>query len=117
MDEDRALLARGVLGGAIAILLHLKNGWWLDAGDRVAQMLITLGVAAVIVGMWKHGTAPAYLRVAQLWIGFVLTSSLILFTIGPGSIFPIVLIGIVLLSLGAVLGGALIGTLRDRFIR
>ena len=115
MTGTRATLYRGLLGGAIAIILHLKNGWWLDAGDRLAEMLIALGVAAVIVGLWRHDKTPAYLRVAELWVAFVITSSLVLFTIGPGSIFPIVLIAIIVLSLVAVLGGAIVGTLRDKY--
>lgn len=113
MTGERATLYRGLLGGAIAVVLHLKNGWWLDAGDRIVEMLIVLGLAAVIVGLWRDGKTPAYLRVAGLWVGFVIASSLVLFTIGPGNIFPIVLIGIAVLSFGAVLAGAIIGVLRE----
>ena len=112
-----AMWFSGLLGAAIAIVIvmQLKNGWWLDAGDRIAEMLIVLGVAAVFVGLWKNPKVPAHLRVALLWVGFMITSSLILVIIGPGTIFPIVLIGIAGLSLGAVLAGGLVGIVRERF--
>ena len=106
------MLQRGLIGFLIAISMHAKNGWWLDGGDRVREMLIVLAIAALIVGFWWT-PMPVYRRSVQLWAGFMVGTTVTLFVIGPGNIFPIVLGFAALLSAVAVLVGSIAGMVRE----
>jgi uncharacterized membrane protein len=73
-----------VTGAAVAVALHLALGWWLDAGSRVA---ITLAVVCATTAILAHTLAEA----VALWVGLSVAWTVILFAIGPGTIFPIVI--------------------------
>jgi hypothetical protein len=78
------------LGLALAIVMHfIGGGWWLDTNDRVVNTSGALAVLAFGVGaLWPKRT---WLPALHLWIGFMAGMAAILFIIGPGNIFPIVL--------------------------
>jgi hypothetical protein len=103
---------RALIGFSIAVVMHLKNGWWLDASWRIREMLIVLGIAAVIVSVWK-AREPAYKRAGALWVGFMVGVALILVVSGGSTLFPIVLVVAAGFSALAVLPGGLVGTVRD----
>lgn len=89
-------LTPATVGLCIAIAMNAR-GWWLDDGTRVRNMLIVLVVAALIVGFVGDAKSTVRREIA-LWIGFVIGMSIVLFAIGPGTIFPIVI------AIGAFLG-------------
>ena len=103
------------LGLAIAIGMHLKNGWWLDASMSVWQMIVVLSAAAFIVCVTTaEPMRPA--RAAELWGGFMLTSIVILMVfLGGGNLFPIVIAFASGLSAFAVGAGFILGSLVQMF--
>jgi hypothetical protein len=78
------------LGVVVAVVMQFAGGgWWLDTHDRV---VITAGVLA-IVACAVGGLSPkrTWWPAIHLWTGFMVGITVILFIIGPGNIFPIVL--------------------------
>ena len=99
------------VGMFIAIVMN-TGGWWLDDGTRLRNMLIVLAVAALIVGFVgdpKHTTR----RETTLWLGFVVGMAGVLFAIGPGTIFPIVIV----MGAGLAAVSILVGTIPAFFRR
>ena len=88
-----------VIGAAAAFGLHLYHGgWWLDAGERVVVTLAAVAVVTVLVG-------ATGLTAAAFGAGVAGGMTAILFAIGPGNLFPIVIaVGTTLIAL-AVLAG------------
>ena len=81
-----AILAFALVAGAVsAVVSQLLTGWWLDSGRGVALMMAMLCVLSNAL-VWFDRRAPL-----ALWVGMINATTVILFTIGPGSIFPIVL--------------------------
>jgi hypothetical protein len=73
------------LGIALACAVQFTVGWWLDApGSSVA---LILAVVCVTTAIAAHTLAEA----VALWAGLSVGWTVILFVIGPGNIFPIVL--------------------------
>jgi len=83
-------LIPAALGILIAIAMNMR-GWWLDDGTRVRNMLIVLAIAALIVGFVGDPKRTTQ-RETTLWLGFVVGMTGVLFAIGPGNIFPIVIV-------------------------
>jgi hypothetical protein len=84
--------------------LSRSPGWFLNTGEGVALVGIALGVTAVIVGF--AGGVRAAVAFA---LGAVAAMAATLFVIGPGSVFPIVLVvGTVVIGC-AVAAGSLVG--------
>jgi hypothetical protein len=87
------------LGVAVAVVLHFYHGgWWLDAGQRVLATLVAVAVITVFVGAtWRKAVA--------FGAGVVGGMTGILFVIGPGSIFPIVIaIGSTMIAIAVFVG-------------
>ena len=89
-------------GAVIALGLHLVDGWWLDSAERVRHTTIALIVAASIGGLFW----PNDHRVPRgIWVGFNTAKILVLFEIGPGNLFPIVIfIGALLSAINISIG-------------
>jgi hypothetical protein len=112
----KSVLAITLAGGIAAAFAQrfTPTGWWLDSGQGVvvtSVVLILLAVpigAAALSGPWQPRSA---VWPSALWAGANIGLTVVLFTIGPGTIFPIVLVfgaGISALAVGA---GSLIGML------
>lgn len=97
------------VGLAIAIVMYGINGWWLDAGERVRDMLVVLGVAGFGVGSWRSW--PQWQSAGDLWLGFMVGSAGISLIIGPGNLWPIVIVLAGALSAAAIWGGWAVGAL------
>jgi hypothetical protein len=104
-----------LLGGIAAALVQplTPTGWWLNSGRGVVITALTLAVLAALVaaalkGPFRSREAAA---VAALWAGANIGMAVMLFRVGPGTIFPIVLAmgaGISALAVGV---GSLAGAL------
>jgi hypothetical protein len=72
--------------------------WFLNSGRGVALTTAVLGVAAVLAAVaWARDQSDANAHALNLAIGAALAMGLTLLAIGPGTIFPIVLLlGLVL---------------------
>jgi hypothetical protein len=96
-------LVPGAIGMLIAVVLNIR-GWWLNDGSRVRNVLIVLAIAALIVGFVGDPKRTIRREIA-LWVGFVVGMTAVLFAIGPGTIFPIVIaIGASLAALAILMG-------------
>ena len=82
-----AKLALAFVAGVIAaVASQLSTGWWLNSGHGVAVMMAMLCALSIAL-VWFDRMAPV-----ALWVGMINTTVVILFLIGPGSIFPIVMV-------------------------
>ena len=91
-----ALLLGAIAAAAIQPLM--PTGWWLNSGTGVAlASLVLFALAAIVCDPESHRSAIA------LWIGTILGTSAMLFRVGPGTIFPIVVV------FGAIWSAAMIG--------
>jgi hypothetical protein len=92
------LLPQIAAGAAVALALHLYQGWWLDAGQRVLVTVAAIAVTTMVVGATVPKTAAFGAGVAGGMIA-------ILFAIGPGNLFPIVIaIGTTMIALAVLTG-------------
>jgi hypothetical protein len=73
-------------GVAAAIVSQMVTGWWLNSGRGVAFMMAMLCALSVAL-VWLDWIAPL-----ALWAGMVNATIVILFWIGAGNIFPIVIV-------------------------
>lgn len=92
------LLPQIAVGVAVASALHLYQGWWLDAGPRVGVTMVAVAVSSLVVGAtgWKA---------AAFGVGVAGGMTAILFAIGPGNLFPIVIaIGTTMIALAVLTG-------------
>ena len=98
-----AILAFALVAGAVsAVVSQLLTGWWLDSGRGVALMMAMLCVLSIAL-VWFDRRAPL-----ALWVGMINATIVILFRIGPGSLFPIVLVFAATLSVLAIVPGWLL---------
>jgi hypothetical protein len=106
-----------VLGLVIAIAVYvLRGGWWLDSGDRVRDTLIALAAVSFSLGAFFYRSDPKWHPGRDLWIGFMVGITIVLFAIGPGTIFPIVLfIGGALSGVAVLAGYGVATVLRAAF--
>jgi hypothetical protein len=81
-----AILAFALVAGVIsAFVSQTLTGWWLDSGRGVALMMATLCALSIAL-VWFDRRAPL-----AVWVGMINATIVILFAIGPGTIFPIVM--------------------------
>jgi hypothetical protein len=99
-------------GAAVAAALHAWGGWWLNSGASVLRTVVVLLVAGIFAGLGRSDNAVV--RACALWAGANVSFAAILFTIGPGTIFPIVLAVGALISAASVTGGVGLGFLIRR---
>ena len=112
----RKPVAIALVGGIVVAVAQrfTPTGWWLNSGQGVASVCLVLVLLAVPIGAsalsWPLQPRSA-LGLVALWAGTNLGMALVLFSVGPGTIFPIVLVfgaGISAIAVGA---GFLLGAL------
>jgi hypothetical protein len=109
-------LAIALVGGIVAAFSQrfTPTGWWLNSGQGVAIIVLVLSLLAVPVsaaaGSWPW-QSRSVVWPGALWAGANIGLAIVLFRVGPGNIFPIVLVvgaGISAIAVGA---GSLFGAL------
>jgi uncharacterized membrane protein YdfJ with MMPL/SSD domain len=117
----KSFLALSLLGAGAAIGAQwlVPTGWWLNTGQgvAVASLVLALLAAAIAVQPARPLSSASLRRPVALWAGANIGLALVLFRVGPGNIFPIVLAfgaGISALAVGA---GSLIGVLSRLALR
>jgi len=98
-----------IAGLSTAILTQPTDGWWLDSPRGVLLTLTSLFLVSVLVGRVQLGSRS--LRAAALWGGAMAGLCVCLWWIGPGTIWPIVLVVAAGLTGSAVAGGSVVGWL------
>ena len=101
------------LGFAVVAMLHAVGGWWLNSGTGVLRTVLVLLPLGVFAALWRSGSP--WVRACALWAGAISGSTVVLFSIGPGTIWPIVLAFAAAITAGAVFGGAFVGFAATRF--
>jgi hypothetical protein len=104
-----------VLGVLAIIALQTIGGWWLDSGQRVLRACVIFFAIGLVVGLWR--SQEAWNRAAALWAGAIAGSTGVLFRIGPGNLWPIVLVFAAAISGGAVFAGTALGLALKRRAR
>ena len=104
-----------VLGFAIVAASYVVGGWWLNSGTGVLRTVLGLLALGVFAALWRSGSP--WIRACALWAGAISGSGVILFSIGPGTIWPIVLVFAAAITAGAVFAGAVVGLAAARFRR
>lgn len=104
-----------VLGFAVVAALQAVGGWWLNSGTGVLRAVLVLAALGVFAALWRSGRL--WVRACAVWAGAVSGSTVFLFWMGPGTIWPIVLAVAGGISLGAVFGGAFLGSVVSGFRR
>jgi hypothetical protein len=91
------------IGLLTAMLSQMAGGWWLNSSRGVA---ITMAVLfATAIGVCLRLDAP-WFRATAMSIGAIAGMAAMLFRIGPGTIWPIVLVVAAALTCTAVYAGA-----------
>ena len=112
----RTPVAIALVGGIVAAVAQrfTPTGWWLNSGQGVASVCLVLVLLAVPIGAsalsWPLNPRSAR-WLAALWAGTNIGMAIVLFSVGPGTLFPIVLVlgaGISAIAVGA---GFLLGAL------
>lgn len=104
MVEKTALF---VVGFAVVAALQAAGGWWLNSGTGVLRTVLVLLALGVFAALWRSGRP--WVRACALWAGAISGMAVVLFWIGPGTIWPIVLAAAAAITAGAVFGGAGLG--------
>lgn len=104
-----------VLGVLAIVTLQALSGWWLDSGPRVLRACVVLFALAVAIGLWR--SEGAWVRACALWAGAIAGSIGVLFWIGPGNLWPIVLVLAAAITAAAIFGGTVCGLGVDRLRR
>ena len=104
-----------VLGFAAVATSYVVGGWWLNSGTGVLRTVLGLLALGVFAALWRSGSP--WIRACALWAGAISGSTAILFSIGPGTIWPLVLAFAAAITAGAVFGGAFVGVAATRFRR
>ncbi len=93
-----------VVGAGVPVLAQQMVGWWLNSGRGVAIVLSGLAALAVIFAAIRP--ADGWRQALALALGSFTASAALLAWTGPGTIWPIVLVFVLALSVAAALAGA-----------
>src|SRR5438477_420426 len=96
-----------VLGFAVVATMQAVGGWWLNSGAGVLRTVLLLLVLGVFAALRRRGSP--WVRGCALWAGAISGTTVVLFWIGPGTIWPIALAFAASITAGAVFGGAFVG--------
>jgi hypothetical protein len=108
--RDKAALF--VMGFAVVAAMQAAGGWWLNSGTGVLRTVLVLLALGVFAALWRSGSR--WVRACALWAGAVSGTAVVLFWVGPGSIWPIVLVFAAAITAGAVIAGTLLGSVVAR---
>jgi hypothetical protein len=93
-----------MLTGAVsATAMQAWTGWWLNSGTGVAWTLTLLLLLAALVG--TGNTRSPWAGPVALWAGSITGLTISLFWLGPGTIWPIVLLVSSVLTAGTIMVG------------
>lgn len=103
--------ARAIRDGAIpfavgllaSVLLQIAGGWWLNSGRGVVTTMVALFAITLVVALWAPDTSLR--RAVFLCVGSIVGMAATLFWIGPGTIWPIVLVVAAVMTAAAVFAG------------
>jgi hypothetical protein len=129
MNEVRSAMSTwlALLGGAVLFvsvqgLLFLtavpipgrtNSGWFLNSGRGVAAVALACAVVGALIGFGRRDSVREGTMVGG---GAVLAMTAVLFVIGPGNIFPIVIaFGTVIIGMASALGIAVGSEVRRAF--
>lgn len=104
-----------VAGFAVIASLQATTGWWLNSGTGVLRAVLVLLALGGFAAVWRPPSP--WVRAGALWAGAISGSAAVLFWMGPGTIWPIVLAAAAGLTAGAVFGGAFLGSVLTGFRR
>lgn len=109
-----AAIVGAVVAGAAQLYVPSREGvrWWLDSQVGVDITLRALRVTGVFVGLalpWPPWRRGHWLPAFALWAGVNIALTFVLFSIGPGNLFPIVVGLGAMYTLWAIAYGVLIG--------
>jgi hypothetical protein len=100
------LLVQGLLFLTTAQVAGMEDaGWFLNSGRGVAAVALVFATAGAVVGFLRTSVREA----AMMASGAVLAMIVTLFTIGPGTIFPIVIVFGTAIIAGATTAGTAAG--------
>jgi len=119
MNKVPGLTLIGAIVGA-GVQPLTPAGWWLDSsrGVAIAAGVFTLLAAVAGARFLRWPLRPADVKlVAAMWAGVNAGMAIVLFTVGPGNLFPIVLAVGAVVSAGAVAAGTAAGILTARVLR
>ena len=96
-------LVQAWLFRSIAPVPGIQNaGWFLNSGTGVGAVALAFAIAGALVGLARHRSVADAALVAA---GAAVAMTLVLFSIGPGTIFPIVLVfGTLILGAATAMG-------------
>jgi len=97
------------IGFGVAIVLHRVTGWWLNSGFGVAVTVSAQFVLAFLVASWS--TRGRRERAMWLWVGSLAGMAIALFSAGPGTIWPLVLIIAGIVTAAPVLAGVAVASM------
>jgi hypothetical protein len=83
------------------------SGWFLNSGHGILAVAVTFAAVGALLGLSRRDGVEQALMLA---LGALLAMALTLFTIGAGTIFPIVMVFGGVLTVGAAVLGAALGT-------
>ena len=93
------------LGVSVAAFVHSWTGWWLNSGDGVAWMVLML---FSIAGSLAYSRGWRY-DGAAVWSGAMAALVGRLMYVGPGTLWPIVIVVTGVISACAISAGGAVG--------
>jgi hypothetical protein len=98
-----------LVGALSAAYMQSWTGWWLNSGTGVAFTMSMLFLLALFFASWRAGSP--WPRVIALWVGSMTGMAASLFWMGPGTIWPIVLVVSGIITACTVMVGSGVGRL------
>jgi hypothetical protein len=96
-----------LIGGLSAVYMQSWTGWWLNSGSGVAFTVAVLFLLAAFFAFWRAGSP--WVGAIALWVGSMTGLTANLLWMGPGTIWPIVLIVSCVITAGTVMVGSGVG--------
>jgi hypothetical protein len=96
-----------LIGTMSTVVMQGWTGWWLNSGTGVAWTLAMLFLCAALVG--SRAGRSLWAGPLALWVGSMTGLTIGLFWLGPGTIWPIVLLVSSVLTAGTIVAGIGVG--------
>jgi hypothetical protein len=108
-DKRSETIIPMLIGALTAVYMQSWTGWWLNSGTGVTFTVAVLFLLAVFFASRRTGSP--WTRAMALWIGAMTGLAASLFWMGPGTIWPIVLIVSGIITACTVMAGSGVGRL------